>query len=38
MSVWVGLDIGSRNSIVGVRKGGRPAGQWDIAQTPAGRK
>ncbi|MFJ4352714.1 transposase, partial [Pseudomonas sp. NPDC089428] len=38
MSVWVGLDIGSRTSIAGVRKDGRPAGQWDIAQTPAGRK
>ena len=38
MSVWVGVDIGSRTSVVAVRKDGRPAGQWDIAQTPAGRK
>lgn len=38
MNVCVGLDIGSRTSIVGVRKDGRPAGQWDIAQTAAGRK
>lgn len=38
MSVYVGLDIGSRTSIAGVRKDGRPAGQWEIAQTPAGRK
>lgn len=38
MSIFVGLDIGSRTSIAGVRKDGRPAGQWEIAQTPAGRK
>lgn len=38
MSIFVGLDIGSRTSIAGVRKDGRPAGQWEIAQTPAGLK
>jgi len=38
MSVYVGLDIGSRTSTAGVRKDARPAGLWDIAQTPAGRK
>ena len=38
MSVHVGLDVGSRSTAMAWRQKGRPAGTWDIDQTPKGRK
>lgn len=38
MSVHVGLDVGSRTTVMAWRDKGRSAGSWDIAQTPKGRK
>lgn len=38
MSMHVGLDVGSRTTAMGWRSNGRPAGSWDIEQTPKGRK
>jgi len=38
MSVHVGLDVGSRTTVMAWRDKTRPAGSWDIAQTPKGRK
>lgn len=38
MSVYVGLDVGSRTTAMGWRAKGRSAGSWEIDQTPKGRK
>src|SRR5476649_2826573 len=38
MSVHVGLDVGCRTTVMAWRDKTRPAGSWDIAQTPKGRK
>lgn len=38
MSVHVGLDVGSRSTVMAWRDKSRAAGSWDIAQTPKGRK
>lgn len=38
MSIHVGLDIGSRNTAMAWRAHSKPAGSWNIEQTPKGHK